>query len=67
MSETSEFPKHGLEIQFHVSNAQSFGKGLVGTIGKSWFWSGPKSFGISKIKLDFQNIDRKFKSLGHKL
>ena len=25
----------------------------------------PKSFGIFKMKLDFQNIDWKFKSLGH--
>ena len=30
------------------------------------FWSCPKSFGISKIKLDFPNIDWNFKSLGHK-
>ena len=57
MSKTPEFPKHVLEIQFHFWNAQRFRHGLVGLIGKNCFWSGPKSFGISKIKLDFPNID----------
>ena len=67
MSKTSEFPKHVLEIQFHFWNGPRFGHGLVGIIGKSCFWSGPKSFGISKITFDFPNVDWKFKSLGHKL
>ena len=66
MSKTSEFSKHVFEIQFHFQNAKRFGHGLVGIIGKNCFWSGPKRFGISKIKLDFPNIDWNFKSLGHK-
>ena len=56
-----------MEIQFYFWNSQRFKHGLVGEIGKSCFWGGPKIYGISKIKLDFPNIDWKFKSLGHKL
>ena len=57
MSKTSEFPKHILEIQFNFWNGRRFGHGLVGKIRKICLWSGPKSFGISKMKLDFPNID----------
>ena len=53
MSKTSEFPKHVLEILFHFWNGQRFGHGLVGIIGKSCFWSGPKSFVIFQNNIGF--------------
>ena len=37
----------------------------LSSVVKSCFWFIPKSFGSPKIKLDFQNINLKFKSLGH--
>ena len=51
----------GLEIQFHFGNAKTFWTWLS---SEKFFWSSPKRFGISKMKLDFQNIDFEFRRLG---
>ena len=49
-----------LEIQFHFGMPNLFGNGLE---GKILF----KTFGIPKMKLDCQNINWEFRSLGHKV
>ena len=63
MQKTSEFPLN------YFGNQNSFWEcpNVLGTVEKvkSCFWLSPKSFGISKMKLNFQNIDRKFRSLDH--
>ena len=68
MSRTSEFPTIDvLEIQFHFGSTKTFWTWFRrwNSVMKVCVWSSPKSFGISNIKLNFQNIDWEFKSLGH--
>ena len=64
MSKTFEFPIDVFEIQFHFGIAKSFWACSVWEV-KRCFQPNPKSFGISKMKLDFQDIDWEFKYLGH--
>ena len=51
----------GLEIQYHFGNAKTFWTWLS---SEKFFWSSPKRFGISKMKLDIQKIDCERRSLG---
>ena len=56
------------EIQFHFENAKTFWTGPKKLFTTEFHHSEPcpKSFGIPKMKLDFQTIKCEFKSLCHK-
>ena len=65
MTKTFEIPIDVLEIQFHFENAKMYWTWFRrwNSVVKSCFWSSQKNVGISKMKLDFLNIDWKFRSL----